>query len=117
MVTENGHQNMHVVNFNNKWTRICARVPGLYILHVNTPNKYLASENSINPYQAAPKAWFDIPPSNQATTKLAFHSNEKSKEKLSIIYNRLSIIVIWVHAKLHKNLFISTCSLHWNIKK
>ena len=31
---------------------------------------------------------------NQATTKLAFHSNEASKDKLSIIYNWLSIIVI-----------------------
>ena len=49
---------------------------------------------------------------NQATTNLAFHSNETSKDKLSIIYNWLSIIVIQVHAKLHKNLFISTCSLH-----
>ena len=28
----------------------------------------------------------------------------------------LSIIVIQGHAKLHKKLFISTCSLHWNIK-
>ena len=30
---------------------------------------------------------------NQATTKLAFHSNETSKDKLSIIYNLPSIIV------------------------
>ena len=44
----------------------------------------------------------------QATTKLACHSNETSKDKLSIIYNWLSIIVIQVHVKLHKNLFIST---------
>ena len=28
--------------------------------------------------------------------------------------NWLSIIVIQVQAKLHKNLFISTCSSHWN---
>ena len=28
----------------------------------------------------------------------------------------LSIIVIQVQAKLHKNLFISTCSSHWNQK-
>ena len=54
---------------------------------------------------------------NQATTKLAFDSNEKSIDKLSIILKWLSIIVIQVHAKLHKNVFISTCSLHWNIKK
>ena len=47
---------------------------------------------------------------NQATTKLAFHSNETSKDKLSIIYNWLSFIVIQVNAKLHKNVFISTCS-------
>ena len=40
-----------------------------------------------------------------ATTKLAFYSNETSKDKLSIIENWLSIIVIQVHAKLHK-----TCS-------
>ena len=53
---------------------------------------------------------------NKGTTKLAFHSNETSEDKLSIIYNWPSIIVIHVHAKLHKNLFISTCSLHWNIK-
>ena len=53
---------------------------------------------------------------NKATTKLAFHSNETSKDKQSIIYNWLSIIVIQVHAKIHKNLFISTCSLHWNVK-
>ena len=47
------------------------------------------------------------------TTKLAaFHSNETSKDKLSIIYHWLSIIAIHVHAKLHKNLSISTCSLH-----
>ena len=46
-----------------------------------------------------------------ATTKLAYHSNETSKDKLSIIYNWLSIIGIQVHAKLHKNLFISTCSV------
>ena len=46
---------------------------------------------------------------NQATTKLAFHSNETSKDKLSIIWNWLSIIVIQVHAKPHKKLFISTC--------
>ena len=30
--------------------------------------------------------------------------------------NRLSITAIQVHAELHKNLFISTCSLQWNIK-
>ena len=54
---------------------------------------------------------------NQATTKLAFDSNETSKDKLSIILaNHISIIIIQVHAKLHKNLLISTCSLHWNIK-
>ena len=29
--------------------------------------------------------------------------------------NWLSIIVIQVHAKLHNTLYISTCSLHWNI--
>ena len=49
---------------------------------------------------------------NQATTKLAFHSNETSKDKLSIIKNWLSFIVIQMHAKLHKNMFIFTCSLH-----
>ena len=37
---------------------------------------------------------------NQATTKLAFHSNESSKDKLSIIWNWLSIIVIQVNANL-----------------
>ena len=47
---------------------------------------------------------------------LAFHSNETSKDKLSIIYNWLSIIDSQVHSKLHKHLLISTCSLHWNIK-
>ena len=45
---------------------------------------------------------------NQATTKLAFHSNETSKDKLS--KNWLSVIFIQVHAKLHNHLFISTCS-------
>ena len=39
---------------------------------------------------------------NNVTTKLAFHSNETSKDKLSIIYNWLSIVVIQVYAKLHK---------------
>ena len=43
---------------------------------------------------------------NQATTKSAFHSNETSKDKLSIIYKWLSLIVIQVYAK---DLFISTC--------
>ena len=53
---------------------------------------------------------------NQETTNLAFHYYETSKDKLSILQNWLSIILIQVHAKLHENLFISTCSLHWNIK-
>ena len=53
---------------------------------------------------------------NQTSTKLAFHSDETSKDKLSIKKNWLFIIVIQVHAKPHKNLFISTCSLHRNIK-
>ena len=53
---------------------------------------------------------------HQATTKLASHSNETSKDKLSIIINWLSIIVNQLHAKLHNYLFISTCSLHWIIK-
>ena len=48
---------------------------------------------------------------NQATTNLAFQSNETSKDVLSIMLNWLLIIVIQVHAKVHKNLFISTCSL------
>ena len=37
---------------------------------------------------------------NQANTKLAFLSNETFKDKLSIIQNWLSIIVIQVHANL-----------------
>ena len=50
---------------------------------------------------------------NQVTTNLAFHSKETLWDKLS---NWLSFIAIQVHAKLHKN-FISTSSLHWNIKE
>ena len=50
---------------------------------------------------------------NQATTNLAFHSNETSKDKLSIIKHCPSIIVIHGSTliKLHKNVFISTCSI------
>ena len=43
---------------------------------------------------------------NQATNKLAFHSNDTSKDKLSIIQNWGSIIVIQVHAKLKKRVHL-----------
>ena len=42
---------------------------------------------------------------NQATTNLAFHSIETSKDKLSIIWNWRTIIVIQVHPNYTK-----TCS-------
>ena len=45
-------------------------------------------------------------------TNLAFHSNETSKDWLSIILNWLSSIVIQVHLNYTK-----MWSLHWNIKE
>ena len=51
---------------------------------------------------------------NHATTNLAIYSNEISQDKLSEALHRQSIILTQVHDKLHDNLFISTCSLHWN---
>ena len=65
-----------------------------------------------------PKVHENVPYYNQATTKLAFHSNETSKDKLPIIYNRLSIIVIKVHAKLQKyrvHLYMLITLKHWKV--